>query len=87
MITFIDTIKTYWPLVLAVLTALHALLGAINALIPPGKVPAWFRFIIDRLGALPQPGMKGALGKYNPPFMGSRPVIKMRLVKAKKRKK
>lgn len=71
-------IKAHWAQILAILAAIHTLLGAVNALIPAEKSPSWLRYIIDRLGALPQPGMKGALGRYSPPFMGSRKPLKMK---------
>lgn len=69
----IQAVKNLWPQLLALLIALHALLGAINAVLPANKDPGWLRKLVDLLGALPQDGMKGAWGGYSPPLMRSRP--------------
>ena len=72
MTELLETLKNYWPQILGLLAALHALLGAINDFIPHDKVPAWFSFLLDHLGALPKKGMEGRMGWYSPPFAGSR---------------
>jgi hypothetical protein len=85
LLTVYTFLKAHWPQILAILAAIHTLLGAVNALLPADKSPSWLRYIIDRLGAFSQPGMKGTVGKWKLPFKASLKSPKTK-VKGKKMK-